>query len=272
MSEAVQPAFLRLLEKKFGPLEQLGGGKHSHVYRSGERVIKVYREAQGLHELEAAHMRRAGLAAWVIDAFEFEGHELLVLRYFPGQVINATSLERALPALERFLSELYSRATSTLVQLQPVEHKLEQFKATLSPCVGLTGLDHLFRQIERDLELGRLKVEAKLTHLDLWQANILVNERDDVLIVDWARSAWDDPARDLAILKTGTLDLLPSNEALTQLLHLAKRFDVLERLPTYIALQTLHDLYWFMHNEPAELLQAHAFKLPRALEVIDACS
>ena len=43
----------------------------------------------------------------------------------------------------------------------------------------------------------------------------------------------------------------------------------LERLPVYVALQTLHDLYWFLENEPDGYAQAHALKVPRALGLLE---
>lgn len=253
----------------YGPVSYLGGGHHSRVYRllanGGGRVVKVYREGGGMHRVEAASMRRAGLGKWVLGTSELGDLELLLMPYFPGLPVEAAGVERAARPLAGFLRELHARRDGSRVDLRPVAAKLERFAAAeLGP-----GLVSLFAAVREALGGGRLETEARLCHLDLWCANVLMAGDGRVLVVDWARSAYDDPARDLAILKTGTLDQLPPERALALALELAEAEGVAARLPAYVALQTLHDLFWFSQHEPEGLERARAEKVPRALAMLE---
>jgi thiamine kinase len=104
---------------------------------------------------------------------------------------------------------------------------------------------------------------------DLHSANILMTEDGRVLVVDWTRSDWDDPARDITIFTTGTLDQLEVETAFELGYGLAKTEGVEARFGAYIALQTLNDLHWFRTRNPAGYEQAHAIKLPRALNILE---
>lgn len=259
---STEPERIEALEARFGPVERLGGGRHSRVYQAGDRVVKAYREATGMHVLEAEKMDRAGLGDLVLETLVLGGIELLVMPRFDGRPLAAADVPRALPALAAFLRGLHARERGE-VDLDVVRAKLERFATALG---GDPRLDPLLDAIERALASGLLEVGARLCHLDLWCANILIADDGRVLVVDWARSDWDDPARDLAILKTGTLDQLPPGPALQHALAVAG--DHGPRLTAYVALQTLHDLYWFLQNDPDGFPAAREAKLPRALAML----
>ena len=141
--------------------------------------------------------------------------------------------------------------------------------ARFQPRLTEPHLGPLFTAVRRALHLGTLEVESSLCHLDLHRENILIAEDGRVLVVDWTRADWDDPARDIAIFMTGTLDQRPMGEAIQTALEIADDEGVAERLPTYVALQTLHDLYWFREREPEGYEQAFQEKVPRALEMLE---
>ena len=90
------------------------------------------------------------------------------------------------------------------------------------------------------------------------------------MLIDWTNADWDDPLRDLALLKTGTLDLLPADESLRAVLGLLpeRSAPTLRRLRAYLSLTYLHDLYWLLMNEPYEFAAERAKKVPRARHVL----
>lgn len=261
---STEPERVGALEARFGRVERLGGGRHSRVYLAGGLVVKAYREAIGMHLLEAEKMDRAGLGELVLETLELDGLELLVMPRFDGRPVGAADVPRAAPALARFLRGLHAREHGRDVDLEVVRAKLERFAPTLPD----PRLAPLFGAVERALAAGALEAPARLCHLDLWCANILLADDGRVLVVDWARSDWDDPARDVAILKTGTLDQLPPAPAVELALEVAG--DHRARLPAYVALQTLHDLHWFLEREPDGYAAAFDAKAPRALELAGA--
>jgi hypothetical protein len=264
---------LEALRTHFGPLDYIGGGRHSQVYRLSTsdhqpgRSIKVYREATGMHRLEAANMQRAGLALGQVQPLELAGLELLVMPFITGREITGPDIASAMPQLSEFLGRLYQISNQKAVDLLVVADKIALFQPVLPAATAV-----LFEQVETALASGVLASEARLCHLDLWQANLIVNPASGELhLLDWARSDWDDPARDLAILKTGTLDLLPAAEAGALARQLATDLGqgIPARLGPHLALQTLHDLYWFSQHEPSGFAEALAFKLPRARDFLD---
>ncbi|HWG85337.1 MAG TPA: phosphotransferase, partial [Deinococcales bacterium] len=240
---------------------------HSRVYvqREKGRVLKAYREATGLNRLEAEHMRRAGHEEWLLGTREIGGLEVLELRYFPGRPACDADFRPVLPRLAQTLERLHSIRGPRAVDVRAVVERAERFHAAL----GDERLDSLLAAVREAAEGGVLDAPTSLCHLDLWCANILCAASGEVLVVDWGRSGWDDPARDVAILKTGTLDALPAEEAEATALAMAGGEGVRERLPAYVALQTLNDLDWYRRHEPRELEAELGRKLPRALRLLE---
>ena len=235
-----------------------------YVTQGGETVVKVYRNHQGDHRREAQNLRRAGMGHWVIDALEADGVEALVMRRFHGQPLQAADVPRALPRLREILGSLH-REQQGVVNLPKVHERLRRFRSALAAY----PLGDLFGAVEGPLELGLLRRPASFCHLDLWQDNILITDPpapERLLVIDWTKSGWDDPLRDLALLKTGTLDLLPPDQSLSLALEFLPDHapDTLTRYRAYLALTTLHDLYWLLMNEPYEFDGQRAEKVPRA--------
>lgn len=249
------------LEHRFGPLTRLDGGMQGRVYAApNEKILKVYRKSKGEHLREANNMRAAGMVEWVHGTLEIGAVEVLIMRRFYGAPVTAASLPSALPALRQQLQRLHQQsysqghsanaaASAPQVSLQAVQARLQKFRKALAAY----QLADLFEAIEKPLERGQLVQQAAFCHLDLWHDNILVSHsQNDVLVIDWSKAAWDDPLRDLALLKTGTLDLLPANESLQSAVYFLPDANpaTLLRFGAYLALTTLHDLYWFLMNEP----------------------
>jgi Phosphotransferase enzyme family len=259
------------LEQEFGHVQRIGGGFQSRVYAvigvdgQPERIIKVFRESIGLNRLEAFNMVRAGFGDWVLGARNLNGLELLEIRHLPGQPLEAADILKAMPGLTSFLQKLHAHVGFEGVNLAGVRAKLERFRRTLNQ----PDFEPLFGLVRNALQLGTLEVEARLCHLDLHSANILMTEDGRVLVVDWTRSDWDDPARDIAIFTTGTLDQIEVETAFELGLQLAKTEGVQSRFGAYIALQTLNDLHWFRTRNPNGYEHAHAIKLPRALKILE---
>jgi aminoglycoside phosphotransferase (APT) family kinase protein len=250
----------------------------SRVYSApdGQTVVKVYRNHQGEHRLEADNMRRADMGAWVLDAVEADGVEALIMRRFAGRPLTAADVPRALPRLREIIGALHQERAGR-VDLRRVRERLRRFRSALAAY----PLDDLFDAVEIPLELEMLDQPAAFCHLDMWHDNILIgpgpvnsdpapSEQPEVLVIDWTKAGWDDPLRDLALLKTGTLDLLPPDESLNAALTFLPDHApaTLTRYRAYLAMTTLHDLYWFLMNEPYEFEGQRDQKLPRARHVL----
>ena len=251
------------LERLYGPLTPLDSGMQSRVYTDAarERVVKVYRNQQGEHRTEAANMRRADMGEWVLDVHEADGVEALVMRRFEGHPLLEGDVTRALPQLRRILAALHAERRGQ-VDLPRLRERLKRFRSALAPY----PLDDVFAAIEEPLSRGALDVPAAFCHLDLWQDNILINDASgEVLVIDWTKAAWDDPMRDLALLKTGTLDLLPRRASVQAALEIVPPDESSQlRFRAYLAHSYLHDLYWFLMNEPYEFEAQRAVKMQRA--------
>ena len=272
------PQTIQAVEHRFGALTPLGGGYSSRVFMAGHLVLKVYHAHNGLHELEAANMRRAGLGQWVLETLELarsgltedsklEVADVLVMRRFAGQPITAADIPQALPELGAFLRQLHANRAGN-VNLEALGAKLERFDSALTTLPVRSDLEPLFDSVRSALQAGALGVPASLCHLDLWHQNVLFQAPDQVLVVDWHKSAFDDAVRDYALFFSGTLELLPVNDALGLIFDLTDAEGVTARLAPYVALTTLHDLYWFQTKQRSDFKAALELKLPRALALI----
>lgn len=249
------------LETAFGKLTLIGGGYHSRVYANDrDQIIKVYKHNLGMHHLEAANMTRAGLGNWLVGTFEVAGQEALVMKRFAGAPVDVLSIKAALPALGAFLRQIHQEQFEP-IDLSPLKRKLELFQNSLRAYA--TSLEPYFACLENALQQGILETNSSFCHLDLWFENILFNPPNQVRVVDWHKAALDDPARDYAILFTGTLELLPIAQATQAILELSRLEGVDKRLPAYVALTTLHDLHWFSEKQPEGFQAAFDLKVPR---------
>lgn len=240
----------------------------SRVYATadGGAVVKVYRSGGGKAQREAENLRRSGRGDWVLDTLEVGGAEALVMRCLRGKRITAGTLPAALPQLREQLHALHSIQSGKPVDLGRVTERLQRFRRVLA----VHGVDDLFAAVEGPLQAGDLAQPASFCHLDLWQDNILVAPGGEVLLLDWTNAGWDDPLRDIALLKSGTLDLLGADESLAAALSMlpSRAQAVLRRLRAYLALTYLHDLYWLLMNEPYEYAAQSARKIPRARHIL----
>lgn len=252
------------LERLYGPLSPLDSGMQSRVYTdaSGQVVVKVYRNRKGEHQIEADNLRRAGLGEWVLGTYAAGGAEALVMRRFEGQPVQRADVRRALPRIREVLNRLHASQRGE-VDLSRLRERLKRFRSALAAY----PLSDLFDAVEQPLSSGWLRASASFCHLDLWHDNILIAPlpRSDVLIIDWTKAGWDDPMRDLALLTTGTLDLLPRRQSLDAALELLPAGQsAYRRFRAYLAHTYLHDLYWFLMNEPYEFDQQMPLKVSRA--------
>ncbi|WP_407538781.1 phosphotransferase [Deinococcus radiomollis] len=254
------------LEARFGPLAPSDAGMQSRVYRAGELMVKVYRRRRGEHLLEQANMLKAGMGEWVQEALEADGVEVLVMRRFHGHPLHQGDVLPALPQIRTVLARLRTM-TQDRVDLNKLRERLKRFRSALAAY----PLDDLFAAVEGPLERGELDVPASFCHLDLWQDNILVSATGQVLVIDWTRAAYDDPLRDVALFKTGTLDLLPRQQSFDAALSMLpdRHPDTMRRFRAYLAHTCLHDLYWFLMNEPYAFEDQKDIKLPRARHALE---
>ncbi|WP_407570469.1 phosphotransferase family protein [Deinococcus altitudinis] len=254
------------LEARFGPLTPSDAGMQSRVYRAGELMVKVYRRRRGEHLLEQANMLKAGMGDWVQEALEADGVEVLVMRRFHGHPLHQEEVLPALPQIRTVLARLRAM-TQSRVDLNKLRERLKRFRSALAAY----PLDDLFAAVEGPLERNELDVPASFCHLDLWQDNILVSAAGEVLVIDWTRAAYDDPLRDVALFKTGTLDILPRQQSFDAALSMLPDQEpaTLRRFRAYLAHTCLHDLYWFLMNEPYAFEDQKDIKLPRARHALE---
>ena len=241
----------------------LGGGRHSEVFLLENRVYKVYKE-RGWLALERKNMLRAGLERWVLDTLSLEGREVLVMRAFNGVPATAQTLPGVLEPLCGFLERIHQGRSGAQVDVSRIIRRLERFRSLESP-----ELRPLFKEVKTALEGDRFNGPSAFCHLDLWADNVLVSPSDEVLVIDWVRADWDDPLRDVALLKSGTLDLLERDASLEALHPYTHSAAERLRLRAYLALTYLHDLYWLTHTEPNSLEALYPVKLERGLDVLE---
>jgi aminoglycoside phosphotransferase (APT) family kinase protein len=252
---------------------RIGGGHHSDVFRVGDRVVKAYLPGApaGLHRIESGNLARAGLGDWVLEVVDAGlspcGRDLLVMRWFDGKPLTAASLTTAAVLdLGAFLDRLHARRFGAL-DLAAVSDRLDRF-------AGLDGqwdVAPIVSALRGPLEEGALAGSAAFCHLDLWRDNILVDANERVHVVDWVRAGLDDPARDLAIFRTGTLDELDPERAEERLeLLLAGRDQAFRRrVRWYTVLTYLHDLEWFSRRKPEGAAGAWRVKGERARRLLE---
>ncbi|AFV75597.1 phosphotransferase family protein [Thermus oshimai JL-2] len=244
------------------------GGFEARVYGDETRVYKVYSPREkALARLEARNLARAGLGSFVLGVEEVEGHGLLVLRRFPGEPFRPELFRpETLAALAHLFLHLHRLPEPGVVRAEDLLERLERFEEALSPHPEARGL---IRDLKKEVA-SVAGVEKRFCHRDAWAGNLLLKQPGAqgplVMLVDWARAGGDDPARDLALLKTGSLDLLGEDRAREALFRIARFYpkEVRERLFFYVPLTYLHDLYWFKTKAPGGFLEALREKLPRA--------
>lgn len=251
------------------------GGFEARVYTDGERVYKIYGASEAhLAALEARRMARAGLGSLVLGVAQAEQHGVLITRRFPGKPFRPEAFgPQTLAALSHLFLSLHRLPEPGRVSRESLLERLERFAEVLS---DLPEAVSLLRALKR--EVGEVAgVERRFCHRDAWAGNLLLKEAGaegpEVMLVDWVRSGGDDPARDLALLKTGSLDLLGEGAAREALFRLARFYpkEVRERLAFYVPLTYLHDLYWFRTKDPEGFPQALQAKLPRAQGFLRDC-
>jgi len=251
------------------------GGFEARVYTDGERVYKVYRKEEAhLAALEAKRMARAGLGSFVLGVAEVEGQGVLITRRFPGKPFAPETFSPKTPAaLSHLFLALHRLPEPGYVSEEELLARLSAFAQSLE---GVPEALDLVRALRREVALAA-GAERRFCHRDAWAGNLLVKapgeEGPEVLLVDWVRSGGDDPARDLALLKTGSLDLLGEERAREALFRMARLYpqEVRERLAFYVPLTYLHDLHWFRTKHRAGFLEALKEKLPKALRFFQDC-
>ncbi|GEM89520.1 aminoglycoside phosphotransferase family protein [Oceanithermus desulfurans] len=267
---------VKRLEAALGtPLHPAAEGQEARVFFTDGRVIKIY----GPHErhlprLEARNLARAGLGAWVEAVWgdhRLEGYAALVLRRFPGRPFEPGRFgPRALAQLAGFLLRLHRLPEPGLTRLEPIQARWRRFRKALADLpAAVEALEALKPRLPRLAGVPRV-----FAHNDLWAGNVLVAPDGAVLVVDWSRAGGEDPARDLAILTTGSLGLLPHERCLETLRKIVRCYPdpggVWGRLRIWIPLTLLHDLHWFREKEPAGFEAALADKLPRIERALHA--
>jgi aminoglycoside phosphotransferase (APT) family kinase protein len=129
-----------------------------------------------------------------------------------GALIEASPPQRT--ALFRRLGELVQRLHATLVPLALeregswLSRQLERARANLAWCDGTAaGL----AELERSRPAA---VRETLIHGDLALDNVLVDERGDLALIDWADGGLGDPRHDLALALQTKPELTLSADAL----------------------------------------------------------
>ncbi|WP_027894262.1 phosphotransferase family protein [Calidithermus chliarophilus] len=282
MVRAAVTDLLHQLEQRFGhPLRPLTQGSEARTFGTDGLVCKIYGPTPSwpnqpagpfAAHLEAANMSKAGLGAWVVEAFELEGNGVLVTRRFPGQNFAPERFTpEALESLGDFFRQLHQIPEMGVVSQQRLEARLEQFGGTLH---DLEDAQRLVGWLRGHVEEVAGTPQA-FCHRDPHAGNVLLRDPGAdagvpaAFLVDWVRACPDDPARDLAILKTGTLDLLGEPQALFALRSIVRGYPdaptLWPRLRFWVPLTYLHDMHWFRTNEPEGFESAVTEKMPKAL-------
>lgn len=280
----MQPGVKEQLEVRFGmALTPLVDGAEAHTFAGDGLVFKVFAPAtpqtpvwqpSGIYaaRLEALNMTKADLAAWVVEALEIARHGILVTRRYPGHNFQPQNFsDAAISSLAQFFCHLHGIAEQGVVSRSRLEARLEQFGSTLH---DLPQAQQLIGLLRGHLDEIAATPQA-FCHRDPHAGNILLKnpgvdgDIPAALLVDWVRASPDDPARDLAILTTGTLALLGERKAVETLHFMVRCYPdggaVWARLRFWVPLTYLHDMHWFRTKEPQGFEAAVADKMPKAL-------
>ena len=255
------------LVARYGPLNPLGRGLEARVFAGNGRVFKVYKpKERELAFKEAKNLARAGLGDWVLGVEVLEaGHGVLILRRFAGEPFSPERFDdRSLASLSAFLLRLHRLPEAGALDARAIGERLLRFQSALAE---IPGAREVAERIAPRLALLE-GVRPGFCHTDLWAGNVLLADDGQTFVVDWARAKGEDPARDLAILKTGSLDLLGPETGLDVLRRIVRRYPepqaLWARLGFWIPMTYLHDLYWFLTKAPEGLKEAIRTKLPLA--------
>lgn len=273
---------LKTLEQRYQvKLHPIGAGSEARTFAADGLVFKVYGptpvwegQPAGLYaaRLEVLNMTKAGLGDWAVEVFELQKHGILVSRRYPGHNFSPGRFSQAaLTSLAGFFRQLHQIREPGVVSKSRLEARLSQFGGTLHDLPDARELVWCLRQ-HLDEVAG---TPQAFCHRDPHAGNILLKDQGtnsgvpDALVVDWVRAQPDDPARDLAILTTGTLVLLGEAEALGALQHIVTFYPdaptLWSRLRFWVPLTYLHDMHWFRTKEPSGFEAAVAEKMPRAM-------
>lgn len=283
MSVEILPALEARYQMQLTPFV---GGADARTFAGDGLVFKVYSpetpswQPGGIYaaRLEALNMTKAGLGEWVVEAFQLNYHGILVSKRYPGSAFEPQRFtEAALDCLAQFFVGLHAIREPGVVSQTRLQDRLKQFGGTLH---DLPEAQQLVGWLWQHVEEVAGTPQA-FCHRDPHAGNILLKNPDvalnttearaipEALVVDWVRAQPDDPARDLAILTTGTLVLLDEEKAIAALQTIVRRYPEPEslwpRLRFWVPLTYLHDMHWFRTKEPAGFEAAVAEKMPKAL-------
>jgi len=270
-------------------LTPLVGGADARTFTGDGLVFKVYSpetpswQPGGIYaaRLEALNMTKAGLGEWVVEAFRLNHHGILVIKRYPGSNFEPEHFtDAALESLATFFVQLHTIQEPGVVSQTRLQDRLRQFGGTLHDLPQAQQLvSWLWKHVEdvagtpqafchRDPHAGNILLKHPGTNKSSTWAN-QVHTIPEALVVDWVRAQPDDPARDLAILTTGTLVLLGEEKALSALQTIVRRYprpdSLWPRLRFWVPLTYLHDMHWFRTKQPTGFASAVADKLNKAL-------
>lgn len=258
-------------------LTPLAGGAEARTFAGDGLVFKVYpphtSQPGGIYaaRLEALNMTKAGLGEWVVETYSLEQYGILVTKRYPGSNFTPERFSKAaLDELARFFVRLHGISEPGVVSRTRLQDRLQQFGRTLHDLPQAQQLVGWLGQ-HTDEVAG---TPQAFCHRDPHAGNILLKHPEaqgvpEALVVDWIRAQPDDPARDLAILTTGTLVLLGEEQALASLQYIVSHYpkpqNLWRRLRFWVPLTYLHDMHWFRTKEPAGFQAAVAEKMSKAL-------
>lgn len=258
-------------------LTPLVGGAEARTFAGDGLVFKIYpphaSQPGGIYaaRLEALNMTKAGLGEWVVETYRLEQFGILVTKRYPGGNFTPERFSlAALDELAQFFARLHAIPEPGVVSQIRLQDRLQQFGRTLH---DLPQAQQLVGWLGQHLEEVAGTPQA-FCHRDPHAGNILLKHPEaqgvpEALVVDWIRAQPDDPARDLAILTTGTLVMLGEEQAVASLRQIVSHYPepsaLWRRLRFWVPLTYLHDMHWFRTKEPTGFEAAVADKMPKAL-------
>ncbi|MDR1326706.1 MAG: phosphotransferase [Treponema sp.] len=165
------------------------------IYRDGNKTIKVFNEdfsaANVLNEaLNLAYVGETGLAVpHLIEVTKLDGKWTLVVEYIEGTTLDEfikQNPDKTAEYMERF------------VEIQINMHHfsapgLKRHKEKMHTKIRQSGLDATQRY-ELHTRLDSLPDIDHLCHGDLNPSNIVITDKDEAYIIDWAHATHGDPA------------------------------------------------------------------------------
>jgi aminoglycoside phosphotransferase (APT) family kinase protein len=173
--------------------------QNKKIYRDGDKTIKIFNEdfsaSNVLNEaLNLAYVGETGLTVpHLIEVTKIEGKWTLIVDFIEG-----TTLEDLMKRNPDKIAEYLARFVDIQINMNRFSAPgLKRHKEKMHAKIRQSGLDATARY-ELHTRLDSLPDLDHLCHGDFNPSNIVITDKDEAYIIDWAHATQGDPAAGVA--------------------------------------------------------------------------